>query len=247
MHRSPGAGLIRRQRGEIGEIEASDFPHPARGRTYLRIEPHEPEGLATDAAKSLLHRHRNALSLSDVKISLAGQGFNRGEIVATVVKAPKGLAEMTSHFTTISSNFNDLSTPRRCAGVSSPAQNRDLQAEDHGHGQQGQNWEPHSTRPSAARNRVLASFPAGGRYHRAPPASGHPSAFPGAPCQGSRRLCGLRDPAGSARLGRSVVTQATPLSGYTRTLSGDWLASVALHRGRGDRGLSIAVSPTVQG
>jgi hypothetical protein len=58
VHHLPRARLIWRQVGEIGEIEASDFPHPARGRTYLRIEPHEPERLATDAAKSLLHRHK---------------------------------------------------------------------------------------------------------------------------------------------------------------------------------------------
>jgi hypothetical protein len=116
------ARLIWRQVGEIGEIEASDFPHPARGRTYLRIE-HEPERLATDAAKSLLRRHRNALSLSDLKISLAGQGFNIGEIIAAVGKAYSGWPEWHPRFSQYRSYFKAVSvTPLRSMPVPRPGQ-----------------------------------------------------------------------------------------------------------------------------
>jgi hypothetical protein len=123
VHRAPRACLIWRQRGEIGEIEASDFPHSARGRTYLRIEPHEPERLATDAAKSLLRRHRNALYLRDVKISLAGQGFNIGEIVAAVGKAYSGWPEWHPRFSQYRSYFKAVSvTPLRSMPVPRPGQ-----------------------------------------------------------------------------------------------------------------------------
>jgi hypothetical protein len=57
MHEAPGSGLIWRQRGQIGEIEAAASPHATSCRARHGIEPHGPERLAADAANSRFHGH----------------------------------------------------------------------------------------------------------------------------------------------------------------------------------------------
>jgi hypothetical protein len=57
MNHAPGAGLIRRQRGQVGEIGTAASPHATSCRARHGIEPHVPERLAADAAKSRFHGH----------------------------------------------------------------------------------------------------------------------------------------------------------------------------------------------
>lgn len=55
---APGAGLVRRQRGQVGKVMAAAAPHATSCRARLRIEADGSERLAAYAAKSSLsHGH----------------------------------------------------------------------------------------------------------------------------------------------------------------------------------------------
>ena len=48
---APGSGLIRRQRGQIGEVGAAALAHPTGGRARQGVKPHRSERLPTDTTK----------------------------------------------------------------------------------------------------------------------------------------------------------------------------------------------------
>jgi hypothetical protein len=58
MDEPPGVCLRRWQGGQVPQIGAATPARTASGRTRLGVEPECSERLATDAAKSLLHRHK---------------------------------------------------------------------------------------------------------------------------------------------------------------------------------------------
>ena len=57
MKHAPGMGLVRRQGGQVGEVVTAASPHATSCRTRHGIEPHGPERLPADAAKSRFHGH----------------------------------------------------------------------------------------------------------------------------------------------------------------------------------------------
>jgi hypothetical protein len=52
MNEAAGSGLVRWQRGQVKEVEATAFSHAAGGRARQGVEPHRPERLPAHPAKS---------------------------------------------------------------------------------------------------------------------------------------------------------------------------------------------------
>jgi hypothetical protein len=66
MHHAPGAGLIGRQGGQIGEIGTAAFPLCARVRTDQGIKAHWRKELSADTAWSCCHFSVSSNRLSEI-------------------------------------------------------------------------------------------------------------------------------------------------------------------------------------